>query len=271
MKFITVATQSSWYFEYLIQSAQRHKIPLEILGWGEHFQGWVWRMKLLLNYYSQQDPNEIICFTDAYDVIYLQDAAVIEKRFKEIGARIVVAEDFNVDPFNEFIARRYIFGTCKKTRVNAGTYIGYAGDILWMLQTMCEENSCMTRQDLDDQKMLTELCQKQPKKFHIDTEKRIFLCICYKTGMDDAEIEVVDKKLIYKKKIDPCILHGAGNANMDEVIIKLGYKLTESHQKQSINIFMCPIIVVVVLLLIITGIVIRYIIHGFGKGKTAVR
>jgi hypothetical protein len=265
MKFVTVATDSRWYFEYLIQSAHRHNIPLEILGWGEHFQGWVWRMKLLLSYFAKQKPDEIICFLDAYDVIFLQDATVIEKRFKEIGARVVVAEDYNVDPFMEFVARRYIFGTCKKVRVNAGTYIGYAGDILAMLTTMCEENSCLTRQDLDDQKMLTELCQKQPNRFHIDTQKRIFLCICFKTGMDDAGIDVVDKKLMYKKKIDPCILHGAGNANMDEVILKLGYKLTESHQKQSINMFMYPVIIAVIILLILTGVVARATFRTIAK------
>lgn len=262
MKFVTVATKSEWYFEYLLQSAQRHKIPLEILGWGDHFQGWMWRLNIIRQYFAKQDPNEIVCFCDAYDVIFLQDASIIEQRFKDMGKRIVVAEDINVDFYSEYVARKLIFGTCKNTRVNAGTYIGYAGDIAWMLQTMCDDHNCDFDKSLDDQKMLTALCQKRPDRIHIDTEQRIFLCICFKTGMQHAGIKIQGGKLLYRGKRDPCILHGAGNANLDGVIAELGYTIKESKFKQSFNIFMLPVIAVMIVLLILFGITLRMTIQA---------
>jgi len=226
MRFVTVATQSAGYYEYLVQSCKRHNVQLDVLGWGMKWGGWVWRMDLIRKYYESLPPDEIVCFIDAYDVLILQDSSVIEKRFLDTGARIVVAEDFNTDSYDEFIARIFMFGTCQDVRVNAGTYIGYASDILWMLNTMCSLNGCTKDDKLDDQKMMTQLCSLVPYRFHIDTDRRIFLCICYRDDMRLAGITVDNQRqLHYKGMIDPCILHGAGKANLDRLIARLGYDI----------------------------------------------
>lgn len=266
MRFVTVATHSGGYYEYLLESCKRHGIELDVLGWGMKFQGWVWRMDLIRSYYEGLHPEEIVCFIDAYDVIILKDAKEIEERFLETGARIIVAEDYNTDPLEEWKARMFLFGTCKNVRVNAGTYIGYAGDILWMLNTMCSLHDCKKNEGLDDQKMMTHLCNIVPYRFLIDTDKRIFLCICFKNGMRYADIDVDKQRMLtYKGIMDPCILHGAGKADLDEVIRKLGYDIqqkdesvTKTAKFYGEKLVICATIITVIILV---GVFIRLMVN----------
>ncbi len=232
MKFVTVATHSQGYFEYLLQSCKRNNIHLDILGWGMKFNGWVWRLNLIRNYFNSLDPEEIVCFIDAYDVIILQDISEIEKRFKALDSDIVIAEDFNIDPYREILARWFVFGICNDTRINAGTYIGYVKDIVWMMDTICELNDCDGNLKLDDQKMITDLCIQLPLRFHIDKQKDIFLCMCFKTPIHLAEIYVDNQKMLhYKKKYNPCILHGAGGPKLEQIIDLLGYNIEYNYSE----------------------------------------
>ncbi len=252
MRFVTVATQSDGYFEYLIQSCKRNNIQLDVLGWGMKWSGWVWRIDLVREYLESLCKNEIVCFIDAYDVIMLHDSSVIEKRFLNSYARIVVAQDLNVSFFKEAVAR-FKFGICKRVRINAGTYIGYVSDILWMINAMCTLNDCSIDRKLDDQKMMTQLCGLLPDLFKIDTSRSIFLCISYHGDMCKSGITVTDKKrLLYKGAVDPCILHGAGKANLDGVISSLGYniilnsKITQFHVKKKHCLYSSIAIVVII-------------------------
>lgn len=220
-------------------------------------------MDLIRKYYASLDPEEIVCFIDAYDVIILQDSDVIEKRFLDTGARIVVAQDYNVDPYDEFFARFFWFGTCNNIRVNAGTYIGYASDILWMLDTMCSLNGCTKDDKLDDQKMMTQVCSLVPYRFHIDSDRNIFLCICYRDDMRLAGITVDNQRqVLYKGMIDPCILHGAGKANLDSVIARLGYNINAKPTPPRVlwRMFFRKIVIIAIatLSILIVGLVLFY-------------
>jgi hypothetical protein len=260
MRFVTVATQSAGYFEYLTQSCKRNNIQLDVLGWGMKWSGWVWRIDLVRKYLESLCKNEIVCFIDAYDVIILQDSSVIEKRFLNAYTRIVVAQDFNTFFFKEAVAR-FQFGTCKRVRINAGTYIGYVSDILWMINTMCSSNlnDCSKDRTLDDQKMMTQLCSLLPDRFKIDTSRSIFLCISYHGDMCKSGIIVNNqKKLLYKGVADPCILHGAGKANLDGVISSLGYdiilnpKIMRFRTIEKQFFFLCVAIIIVVAVVILS-------------------
>lgn len=269
MKFVTLATHSEGYFEYLQQSCKRHSIDLDIIGWGMEFQGWVWRLNLIKEYYQSLNPDDIVCFIDAYDVIILRNAAEIEKTFINMNARIVIAEDFNINPMKEIAARFIHFGTCNNVRVNAGTYIGYVRDVLWMVNAICAINDCESNTKLDDQKMITNLCKQIPIRFTIDTDKDIFLCTSYKSGMAMADISIDKQKVLYYKNTSmPCILHGAGKANIDDIIHALGYKIqqpTYSHEynKEPFHQVMLGIICLIIIMII--GICTYYIVQKYNK------
>jgi hypothetical protein len=42
------------------------------------------------------------------------------------------------------------------------------------------------------------------------------------------------RQLLYKNTMDPCILHGAGKANLDSVIAKLGYDIDVKLTSQTV-------------------------------------
>jgi hypothetical protein len=265
MKFVTVATRSDGYFEYLKQSCVRHHIDIHVLGWGEEFQGWVWRLNLIRDYYNTLDPEDIVCFVDAYDVIILRDGTEIEKTFKNMNSRIVIAEDVNVNPIKEIIARFLYFGTCKNVRVNAGTYIGYVKDILWMLNSICILNDCDNDKKLDDQKMITDLCQHMPLRFTIDTDKDIFICTSYKSGMEMANISIDKQKVLYyEKTATPCILHGAGKASINDIISRLGYSInTKNESKNSEPYYQVLLGFISAMIIIVFGVCLYFITRYF--------
>jgi hypothetical protein len=43
IKIVTVATESKYYFEYLKKSCENNGKNLEVLGYGEKWQGFAWR------------------------------------------------------------------------------------------------------------------------------------------------------------------------------------------------------------------------------------
>jgi hypothetical protein len=122
-----------------------------------------------------------------------------------------------------------------------------------MIEAMCKENNCEYNKSLDDQRMMTQLCKLYPKRFDIDTNKDIFLTLCYKNGMQNASIDVNSamRQLVYKKKFRPCILHGAGNAAIDDIIKALGYEITVVTYKQSMTYNICVISVVFFILTVL--------------------
>jgi len=266
MKFVTVATHSDGYFDFLQQSCERHNIELNVLGWGMKFQGWVWRLNIIKDYYNALDPEEIVCFIDAYDVIILQDASEIEKTFKNMNARIVIAQDVNINPVKEIMARFVYFGTCNNVRVNAGTYIGYVKDVLWMMNSICIMNDCDNDTTLDDQKMITDLCKHMPLRFTIDTDKDIFICTSYKSYMELADISVDKQKVLYyKMTATPCILHGAGGAHINDIIKSLGYDIVikDNKSNHSEPWYQLLLGMISAIIIIVLGICLYYIIPYF--------
>ena len=231
MKVVTVATHSERYFPVLIQSCKRHGVDLTILGWGEKWQGFVWRFKKLLEFLNSVSDDELIVFIDAYDVILLQNAATIEKKFNllinKTNAKIIIAFDNpKLSSWVEFISK-YIFGNCQGKRINAGTYIGKAKDIKNLIQNACKFFDCDTNIKYnDDQILLTKYCKINPQDMFIDEGKDLFLIVksdfLLPLNMHKNHIEIINNELVYKN-IKPCFIHGVLSTNMNNIIEKLNY------------------------------------------------
>lgn len=213
MRLVTVATHTERYFPYLLESCRRHGAKIHVLGWGQAWKGFMMKYKLLKEYLKNLPDDEIVCIIDAYDVILLEPLEKIERIFKNTGARIAVAKECVPVPF--YI--KYIYGTCKSVSINAGTYIGYAGDLRNMVDEICTTHDCNDKK-LDDQKILTAYCNK--KQMFIDKNRHLFFLLCTLNRIPD----VFDGKIIYKN-ISPCILHAPANTNIDALLKKLGYNV----------------------------------------------
>jgi len=229
MKLVTVATHSERYYPYLKLSAEQHGHELITLGWGEKWQGYSWKFELMKKYLRTL-KDELVCFVDAFDVIVLEDAATIERKFTErIGQdwdKIIISKEQYSQPIIENILMRIlqslVFTKCKDEYINTGTYMGYSSTLLNML-----ENITFKSTD-NDQSILQKYCVQHEHQFIIDVECNLFLVInstFLKIKKGEYNISYVDNKLKYNNTF-PSFFHGNGFTNFDIIIKQLKYDTT---------------------------------------------
>ncbi len=232
MRLVTVANKSGGYFEFLVASCRRFGAELEVLGWGKPWRGFNLK-NIMMNHYLKDIPDhEIICVIDAHDVILLRPLWELEAAFvkftEENGRKIVVGIDRNTNMFHAaYCSIQY--GSCNGEFLNAGTYIGYAGDIRGMVQYALEINHM---EHADDQKLLTMYCDKHPEKIYID-DGMFFLTsgACFGKKMPIHEFIMSPDGIEYKGH-RPFFIHGPCKTDMYEVIKGLGYNINETLGKQ---------------------------------------
>lgn len=226
MKLVTVATHSEGYFPWLLKSCERHGARLDVLGWGEKWQGYAWRLTLMLKYLQKQHPQEVVCFIDGFDVILLKPLEELEARFlklkKQHDFKIAVSKEFPLLKVLQW-GSQLVFGKCKSVLINAGCYIGFAKDLLNVIHSIYEIDPHF---NADDQQMLVTYCRKTPYNLYIDHERHMFLTLIY-------PLNDVNNRISSFMENDPCIYHGAGNTNMNNLIHALGYDMSD---KEAINV-----------------------------------
>jgi len=223
LKIVTVATEPKYYFHYLKESINKHNNDLVVLGYGEIWQGFSWRYKLMLEYLNTLRSTDIVCFVDGYDVICTRDLNelfnVFEKIKKEQNCKIIVGYERHVNFFHKNLIQPF-FGKCNNMPLNAGTYIGFVKDLIEIINHLYKLNDPLK----DDQMILIDYCNKNPREIYIDKKSQLFLAIGnYYGNIDTNELIVKDNKLLYDGE-RPFFLHGFANSYMDNVLIRLGYK-----------------------------------------------
>lgn len=224
MKLVTVATHSEGYFPYLVESCRRYNIHLNVLGWGQKWQGFTWRLHLMMKWLKELDYNEIVCFIDGFDVIVLQPLEVLEYRFKKIkkeNPNINIISAYENQCWYLTLSTLLIFGTCKNIFINAGTYIGYAGDILKVIEYNLRLNPEF---DADDQQLLLTYCRNNPNNVYIDIDKNLFLTKI--NPLFDITNDIIENI----NKYNPCILHVPCVTNLNKTLKKLEYTITQSDE-----------------------------------------
>ena len=124
----------------------------------------------------------------------------------------------------------WVFGKCQDKQINAGTYIGYVKDLLIMLKHMLLISEKISEKD--DQIVLTNFCKKSPNNVYIDCDNLFFLTIVNPiVSIIDKYMEINNNELVYKG-VRPFFIHGNGNTNLNELIIKLGYDISNDEKKR---------------------------------------
>ena len=224
MIIVTVATQSEYYYPYLVDTIKKNNGNIKVLGYGEKWQGFSWRYELMINYLSDLDTNDIVCFVDGYDVICTRDLSELKVTFLELkkkhDCKIVVSHHKMKQFFLNKLINTLYFGTCNKELINAGTYIGNAGNLLVMVKNIY---SLTGSNSSDDQILMTKYCKKNTKDFYIDTENEIFLVLDnpYKELTNEVIVENKVVKTYNQKK--PFFIHGPCATYLDGILLKLGY------------------------------------------------
>lgn len=225
MKLVTVVTHSEGYFPWLLQSCERFGASLTVLGWGEKWNGYAWRLKLMSDYLSTLKPTEVVCFIDGYDVILLRPLQELQAVFLELkqnhAFKIAVALERPLTKMTQLGA--YIsFGACNNRLLNAGTYIGFVQDLQEIIRNVYNVNPDF---QADDQQLLLKYCRKSPQDIYIDVHSKMFLTLINPT----QDINLQAQALSGNK---PCIFHGAYCTDMNMLIRALGYTMSVQDRRQ---------------------------------------
>jgi len=220
LHIVTVATESKFYFPYLVESCKRNGTNLVVLGFGEKWLGFNWRLKKMMEFLKTIPDNDVVCFLDGYDILCTRNLYQLIPKFlkikKETDCKIIVGSDQHYTLLKYWAKLTY--GECDKKLINAGNYIGYKKDLLKIIEHIYLNNPDDAN---DDQLLLTKYCVHNPSLFHIDTKSEIFLV--YMNPFTDVQDITVRNKSIYYKNQNPFFVHTPGGF-LDKLIIDLGYK-----------------------------------------------
>lgn len=179
MQLVCVATHSAGYFPVLEKTAAIHGMDLVPLGWGQTWRGFAWKFRLLEDHLRRCGENDIVVVIDAFDVIVVADAAVVERRFvADFGGKPIVFSTEQEPPgaLTRY-AYNHMFPACRHpdVRLNGGAYAGRAWALRDMLAYFRAELGGFSDRD-DDQKFLAKLCATPFFDEHcaVDLQSRIF-------------------------------------------------------------------------------------------------
>lgn len=222
---VTVATNSEFYFPYLEKSCLSNGVKLEVLGFGEKWEGFNWKYVKMIEYLKNIDPNDIVCFVDGYDVICTRNLNEIVEEYQKIkkntNSKIIVAYGNND---NETLMSFY-FGKCKNNLLNSGTYIGTAEDLLKILKEVYNLNP---NNNADDQVLLTQYCHKYPQNVYVDIDNKLFLSLAKPLEELNDYVIIKDNNLYFNNQ-RPFFIHAPGGGYLDKLIINLGYNYDTSN------------------------------------------
>lgn len=279
---ITVATHIDGYLPLLKKWSESQEVEFVIVGFGEKWKGWKWRMEILLNELEKYDKDQLILLVDGFDVIILADKEEIIDKFNSYNTDILLSCSGlpSTQPDSNWFHREIIvphsnayYKKYNKELLNAGTYIGKNGVLIEVLKRM--QQYCINN-NIEDDQIALNCMDKFDIKYEIDKTSNIFWIwdICYikeliellyhggPNGIENDGVRYDDSRLVFKKNEQkPCIIHGVSNRNMDELtkIIGIPYKSQmkrEIHQTSVRNLakvirMIGPLLIIIVLLVLI--------------------
>ena len=206
--YITVATKPHHVLNKIIEQVQKQNEQMVVLGLQENRSiGWEgtanFGVKLRETrdflFHPQINPQDIVLFTDAYDVVYCGSQNEIGKRFLEMDKPIVFGCESQCHP-DANVATLYPNRQMEFPFLNSGMFIGYA----WALR------HCLTGYEYndahDDQRYWTKQYFKHSGLFGLDCENRLFL------NTEDMEWDQLvwkNQTAIYKNR-NPMFVHVNG-------------------------------------------------------------
>jgi hypothetical protein len=229
---ITVATQSKYYYPYLIESVKKNNNKLKVLGFNQEWKGFNWKFNLMKTELNSYKLDDIVCFVDGFDVICVRNLNEFKNVFielkKKYNSKIIIAEHKikknGIESYITNIVLKIYFNECKNKSLNAGTYTAYVEDLIQILESM---NRITNDDKADDQIILTKYCKLYPNNIYIDVNSEIFFTICNPyQNIDD--LLVFDNNNIYYNNSRPFFIHGPGETYLDNILIKMNINYNDN-------------------------------------------
>jgi len=210
---MTVSTKNHKNLERWKKSAEINGFTPTILGLHENKQyndpligsaKFGMKLRYLLEYLQKRDYNDIILFTDAWDVIIIRDCSEILKTYKSFKKDIVFGGEkgFCLPDFWNYF--KYDF-TKPFPFLNSGILIGKARTIKNLLEKYTNSN---IQDSVDDQVLWRKIYLENKDKIAIDFNAKLILNTSL-TSKKDYVYE--DNIFTYKEtNTNPSIIHAQG-------------------------------------------------------------
>jgi hypothetical protein len=267
---ITVATHADGYLNVLRNKLESAEVKHSVLGYGQKWGGWIWRLKLILTYLKEShQPDDIIMIVDGYDVILTGSRDGILRKYQEFGKDVIFSVHRSKSQKYSFIVEfstrlisNWFFKNKNQFMKNGGGYMGTAKTLIIIIERMLKY-SLLTGQR-DDQVILNNI-YLEDINHEIDSTSSIFWVweietlyeVVYQLLIEYCpsylgSVKVKDKNALFHNGENPEIIHGIGHRDMS-LFVDEKSKLTKHKRKYTQRDI--EIILKVVKYLIILGLI----------------
>jgi hypothetical protein len=219
MFYITIATKPHDVLTHLQKKVQLNNENITILGQQENrFIGWNSqgnfgvKIQEVFNYLqrSELSDDDIILFSDAYDVVYYGTFTEILEKYKMFNSPIVFGCETDCSP-DLSLAKYYTDTTMQFPYLNSGLFIGRVKEL----------RHCMKGYEYndkhDDQIFWMHKFFQNPDKIKLDYDNKLFLNT---HGIDENDLIYKNNRVYYHDK-EPTFVHVNGaNKGLVNILIK---------------------------------------------------
>lgn len=155
------------------------------------------KVNLLRKYLGAIDPNDVVLFTDAFDVFYADDLETIHERFLHMDADVIFSAESTCWP-DASLADQFPATETPYKYLNSGTFIGRANTLLSII------NTSDIADDDDDQLFYQKVFLEGKYNIKLDYE-------CYIFQTHEPQTAKLGEQLNNPiTQTCPCIYHGNG-------------------------------------------------------------
>ena len=127
------------------------------------------KINILRDYINTLPDNDVVIFTDAYDVMYFSDLEEITRRYLGFCSKVLFSAETEIWP-DKSLADKFPDGGTKYRYLNSGTFIGVVSELKKILNSATIENSS------DDQLFYQQAFLSGNYDIKLDYEGYIFQC-----------------------------------------------------------------------------------------------
>lgn len=244
MKFVTLATNSTGYFKTMIASANNNNIDVDVLGMGEKWYGYSMKINKLNDYIKNLKDDEIVCFFDAYDVIFCDNSKNIEEKY--INSKKDILIGCHEKPgiiINHFMKSIYNYN--EKNKTNSKYKYLCSGTIIGRVKYIKNILNIFNNNYVDDQVFWYDMYLKNENIF-MDHNNDMFYTCCPPKNIynfinnkaDYSDLKIQNNKVTNTyTNTSPSMIHFPGDSDMKNVIKELNLKIVDDpeHHKRLVK------------------------------------
>jgi hypothetical protein len=171
MIVVTVATERNSFLDEWEYTLKKLNYRYTIIGLGEKWEGFQTKNKVMNTFLKRLNPDELIVFTDSYDLLFLQSPNVLLKKYRKLCPNWELLIGYEQSCVKESCDYSYIksCGFKEHNYLNTGFIMGKNKDVLKGYQHSIDNNIT------DDQRGWGNYLSKYCPKVYIDVNSEIVL------------------------------------------------------------------------------------------------